>query len=351
MAHQPLGSVLVIGGCGFLGYELVCLLTKESKCSVSVLSRSPREPRVNGVSYYQCDITDINLLRSLILEIKPCVIIDTASPVFFQDEVDNSSLHQVNVIGTRNMLEIATKIKSIQGFVYTSSCAVHTSSGTHFLTEDAPLVDRSTSSEEYAITKAIADAMVLKANFPELRTLCLRPPAIYGERDKQLLPGVIAGLQAKRNHIQLGDNTNLWDAIYVGNAALAHVIATKALLRADSISKVDGEAFFITDDAPMPFWDFQRKVWAAAGVSTPLIEIYIIPAWLGMALAASIEYLFWFFSLGRVLPPKGFRRSVLSYALTERTYCIDKAKQRLEYRPLVDTDEGIRRGVEWTLRH
>ena len=193
--------------------------------------------------------------------------------------------------------------------------------------------------------------MVLKANCPELRTLCLRPPAIYGERDTQLLPGSIAILRGKNTHIQLGDNGNMYDAIYVGNVALAHVIAAKALLRTETTTRVDGEAFSITDDGSMPFWDFQLKIWAAAGDTTPLTQIHVIPAWVGMAMAALVEYLFWFFTFGQKLPPKTFRRNVLSYAIEGRTYCIEKAKERLGYRPLIDVDEGIRRGVKWTLQH
>lgn len=150
--------------------------------------------------------------------------------------------------------------------------------------------------------------MVLSANCQELGTLCLRPPAIYGERDSQLILGVLAILRDKKTNIQLGDNSNLYDSIYVGNAASAHVTAAKAFLRNDASNlKVEGVAFFITDDASLPFWDFQRKVWAAAGDKTSLAKVYIIPAWAGMAVAAMVEYLFWAFTLGQKLPPKTLR--------------------------------------------
>lgn len=97
----------------------------------------------------------------------------------------------------------------------------------------------------YTITKALAETTVLTANCQELRTLCFRPPVIFGERDGQLIPGALATLRDKKTHIQLSDNTNLYDSIYVGNTALAHVTAAKALLRNDASSlKENGEAFF-----------------------------------------------------------------------------------------------------------
>ena len=161
----------------------------------------------------------------------------------------------------------------------------------------------------------------------------------------------MAVMYNKQTHIQLGDNKNLYDAIYVGNAASAHIQAAQALLRNDTTAKVDGEAFLITDDAPMPFWDFQRKIWAAAGDETRPSEVRVIPAWVGIAMAALVEYVFWFFTFGQKLPPKAFRRNVLRYAIEDRTFCISKAKERLGYKPLVGTDEGIRRGVKWALEN
>ncbi len=352
MATQPLASVLVIGGCGFLGYEIVCQLTKEPDCIVSVLSRNPREPRVDGVFYYACDVTDIDSLRALLLRIQPQIVINSASPASFQDKVDKAFLHKVNVVGTRNLLEIASETKSVRAFVYTSSSSIHVRSTRAFLREDAPKVDRLTTTDEYAITKAVADTMVLEANCSELRTLCLRPAGMYGERDTQLIAGTLENLRKNRTHIQLGDNTNLFDTIYVGNAASAHILAAKALLgNGNASEKVDGEAFFITDDAPIPFWDFQRKIWSAAGDKTPLTQVRVIPPWTVMMIAALVEYLFWFFTFAQKRPPKIFRREIVKYAFTDFTHCIDKAKERLGYEPLVSIDEGVRRGVEWTLQH
>lgn len=352
MASSSLGPVLVVGGCGFLGYEVVRLLAKEPHCSVFVISRNPHEPRVEGVAYYKCDITEMDSLQTVMREIQPRLVINTASGRSIQAQVDKSLMNQVNVTGTRNLIQLAKQNESVQALIHTSSIAAHVASRTNFLKEDAPLVNRSMTTDEYAITKAISDSMVLSASCPDLRTLCLRLPVIYGERDTLCLPETIAVLRDKKTHIQLGDNRNLLDAVYVGNAALAHLLAAKALLENRKPTlKVDGEAFFITDDSSMPFWDFQRKVWAAAGDRTQMTQVYVIPAWLGMAMAALVEYLFWILTLGKKSPPSSFRRDILKYAVTNRTYCIEKAKDRLGYMPLVGPDEGIRRGVEWFLEH
>ena len=60
--HLPKSWSLSAQCCGSLGYGIVRLLSKDPANSVSVLSRKPVEPRVQGVSYYACDITDIDKL-------------------------------------------------------------------------------------------------------------------------------------------------------------------------------------------------------------------------------------------------------------------------------------------------
>ena len=146
MASEPLGSVLVVGGCGFLGYRVVSVLVNEPNCSVSVLSRNPSHSHVAGVSYHACDITDINSLQSLLLEIQPRIILNTASPIFYKDKVDDALLHQINVVGTQNLLDVAKTTKSVKAFIHTSSSSVHAGSDFRFVTEAAPLLNRSSKS-------------------------------------------------------------------------------------------------------------------------------------------------------------------------------------------------------------
>lgn len=75
------------------------------------------------------------------------------------------------------------------------------------------------------------------------------------------------------------------------NVANAHLLAMHALLdplRANG--KVDGEAFNIADDNPLPFWDVQRIIWRTAGDTTEIKDLTVIPAWLANTMAFAAEY-------------------------------------------------------------
>ena len=78
-----------------------------------------------------------------------------------------------------------------------------------------------------------------------------------------MMEKMISVARSGRANVQMGDGTNLYDFVYVGNVADAHILAAKALLRVHEGTpredeRVDGEAFHLTNDEPWLFWDFTR---------------------------------------------------------------------------------------------
>ncbi len=183
--------------------------------------------------------------------------------------------------------------------------------------------------EPYAGTKARAEYLVLEANNQNphdnegLRTCSLRLAGVHGPGDPHLLGPALEKIPLKQTGIQLGTGDALSDFTFVGNAAHAHILASKALLAASEGSqdqaKVDGEAFFITDDDPMSLWEFSRRVWAVAGYHQKPEEVRIIPIWLIMAIAATVGWAFWIATFGR-RRPKTLRRCLLAWCCFSRTF-------------------------------
>lgn len=163
---------------------------------------------------------------------------------------------------------------------------------------------------------------------------------------------MVTACRKGQTKFQIGENTNLFDFTYVENVAHGHVLAVLALLHTHKVlptipldtERVDGEAFFITNGQPVYFWDFARRVWHEAGDRLPLSSVWHLSADFAWAIGALLENVFW------VMGKKpNLTRAQVRYSSVTKYHSINKARLRLGYAPLVDLDEGIRRGVQYIL--
>ena len=354
-------SVLVVGGCGFLGRHIVSQLLEPSTSKVSVLDLRTTKNRLPGASYYDADITSPEAVRSVFETVKPQIIIHTASPTAIQDNASAAQkrgakalYHKVNVEGTRNLFEQAGKIGCVKAFVYTSSASVVHDGHSDLINADErwPILRAPKQKDAYSESKGIAEGLVLAANrkYGDMLTIALRPAGIFGEGDMQLIPNMLQAYEKGQTKFQLGGNENLFDFTYVGNVAYAHILAAVALMDTHALAiepldheRVDGEAFLITNAQPLYFWDFARMVWAAAGDTTAPEQVWTIDKGLGLQLATIIEWLFWFAG-GRT---SNLTRQKVQYSCMTRYYCVDKARKLLGYGPKWGMEEAIVRTVMW----
>lgn len=360
-----LGSVLVIGGCGFLGHHIVRQLLHGYTCTVSVLDLRTTSNRFPSVFYYDGDITSLDSLRPIFATVRPTVVIHTASPTFTSD---NKTLHsgkartifdRVNVDGTRNLLQLSSETGTVKAFIYTSSSSVihDTISPLTNANETYPVLQYPQTPEYYSSTKAVAETLVLQHNrhpdSPHLLTTSIRPAGLFGEGDMQVVPGMLRALSNKQTKYQLGENNNLFDFTYVGNAAHAHILAAIALLTTsfsnnDDHETADGHPFLITNAQPVYFWDFARAVWAAAddpvSLSAPS-SIVKINEPLGLAVAGLMEWVFWAATLGTKTP--SMTRGIVKFSCMTRYFDTGRARRVLGYEPVWGLEEGVRRTVGW----
>lgn len=183
-----LGNVLVVGGCGFLGWHIVDHLLNfpsekdasaalpkiqndarfdvpslegrypRSVAKVSVLDLRTTNNRLPGAQYYDGDITSIEDMIAVFRAVKPDVVIHTASPSMLDG--NKALLHKVNVDGTRTLAEVAGGAHGDWGgkckaFVYTSSSSVvhDTQSDLVNVDEEWPYVRGPNQLEYYSETK------------------------------------------------------------------------------------------------------------------------------------------------------------------------------------------------------
>ncbi|KAK2748444.1 erg26, C-3 sterol dehydrogenase [Onygenales sp. PD_40] len=405
-----LGSVLVTGGCGFLGAHIVDhLLNFPSEAStsaaagkdsptlpsrilkadgtvdarftvpklagrypvykntkVSVVDLRTTNNRYPGADYYDGDIMSVDSLLEVFRKVKPDVVIHTVSPPPLQS--DQKMLYTVNVDGTRNVMQVAGGEKGDWGgvckaFVYTSSSSVVHDCHSDLIRADErwPLVTGKQQHEYYTETKARAEDLVTKYNNTSptgMLTASIRPAGIHGERDTTVTKGLTD--HAKKSsplvlRFQLGDNDNLFDFTYAGNVAYAHMLAAERLLatkkRLESggappldHERVDGQAFNITNDSPVYFWDMARAIWALLDKVVEPSQAIELPEGVLSVVGGLLETVFGLFGKKPRLTRKEVRFSCMT-----RYYSCDKAKKRLGYVPVVPLDEGVVRSVGFVL--
>ena len=358
-----LGSVLVIGGCGFLGHHIVRELLADDSCtSVSVMSRSgmPEQNHFDDVNYIKGDITNQQDVERVLQTVKPKVVFNTASPVAYADHEHAPEYFTVNVDGNNNLIAAAKAAGTVKAYVYTSSGPIIAGGGAAYdhADETHPTLGTIKKGDPYHLAKAQGDQLVLEANDRNgMRTATIRPTAMYGEGDRQMIGNTLDVLNDGQTNVWLGYNDVEMDVVYIGHVARAEILAAKGLLRGitdPNAPKVDGEAFNITDDKPYPPWTFFRMIWMAAGDKTPLSSVWMIPPSLVMLMTNIAEWCTWAFSWGR-LRPKLLIKERMEFVLYTRTYSIKKIRERLGFRPWDcqpwrNTEEAIKASVEWHLK-
>jgi sterol-4alpha-carboxylate 3-dehydrogenase (decarboxylating) len=259
-------------------------------------------------------------------------------------------VRDINVEGTRNMLLAATQ-SGCKCFVYTSSCCAVTDDMKQSyanIDEQWPAAKRSSI---YGESKRDAEQLVLSHDDESIATCVLRPCVIFGEGDTQLIPPIHNCIVKGESRWIIGDAMNLWDTVYVGNVADAHVLAVENLLRTTVLpstnsSETDstresaaGEIFFIQNNEPVSFRDFSLAVWKEFG-HYPDVEIQI-PAGLGWALGLIAD------TFTRLLgTPTTLSRGSVMDACAMRYASGEKAGKILGYKPRVALEEGLRRSCQ-----
>ncbi|GAA5889968.1 hypothetical protein JCM6882_009185 [Rhodosporidiobolus microsporus] len=104
---------------------------------------------------------------------------------------------------------------------------------------------------------------------------------------------------------------------------------------------IAGQAYFITNGEPVPFWDFPRAVWAEYNGHVPAWTLEL-PAFVGLAIAGLAETV-----MGLLGKTPNMTKGKIVYSTVNRYYNIEKARRILGYEPIIGVEEGIKRAVAW----
>jgi nucleoside-diphosphate-sugar epimerase len=323
---------LVTGAGGFLGrYIVEQLLARGGRVRALARGRYPGLESL-GVETIQADIQDAAAVA------RACCGVDTVFHVAAAAGIWGPWRHYfgINVVGTRNVVA-ACRQQGVPRLIYTSSPSVTFAGRDQCgVDESAPYPDRWLC--HYPHSKAIAEQEVLAANGKDaLATCSLRPHLLWGPRDGHLIPRLIE--RARRGQLrQVGDGANRIDAVYVENAAAAHLLAADAL-RPDS--PVAGRAYFITNGEPVNCWQWINEILTQAGLPRVTRRISFRAAY---AAGAALEALWTV--LGRADEPR-MTRFLAAQLAASHYFDISAARRDLGYAPAVSMAQGMELLAAW----
>jgi nucleoside-diphosphate-sugar epimerase len=265
--------ILVTGGTGFLGGRLIPKLARNGH-QLFALTRSASSHaklRALGASPLDGDL-ESNSPLSL-----PAVDAVVHAAALFRFSGPREPFFRTNVDGTARLLASAEEAGA-RTFVHISAAGViMDDAGTPIrdADESAPTVPNHFFA--YLASKARAEAIVLAANKPGLRTLALRPPAIWGPGDpfSRALPQAINSGQFA--FIDRGDYA--FATCHVDNVVEA---VQCALERGEG-----GRAFFITDQEKLTFREFVAALASVEGLS--IEKLRSMPYWLAAILGRLMD--------------------------------------------------------------
>ena len=190
-------KVLITGINGFTGKYLTKYL-EERQYSVYGISNQIDQ---DDSSIFQCDITNIEEIKAIIIKIQPNYIIHLAAISFVQHS-DIEEIYKVNVIGTQNLLESCIGIESIKKIILASSATVYGNQSQSIL--DEKLCPNP--NNHYGISK-LAMELMAKTYFKKLPILITRPfnYTAPGHGEMFVIPKIAKAINAKDKELELGN--------------------------------------------------------------------------------------------------------------------------------------------------
>ncbi|MBI5574065.1 MAG: NAD-dependent epimerase/dehydratase family protein [Elusimicrobia bacterium] len=333
-------KVIVTGATGFLGSHLVEGLLKKD-FSVKCLVRNPKKLKwleKTPVEIVCGDCSDKKSLESAV-ENTDCVF-HSAGLV---RAVKSDELYLTNVEGTKNLIEaVFEKNPKIKRFVYISSqaasgpaeagCSPRLQSGVseaNRKSEDEP----SNPVSHYGFSKLLGELEVLKFR-EKLPVTILRPPSIYGPRDKDIF---VFFNYAKKGFLPIPSDEKFINISYVSDIV-------DGIISAALKDTANGQTYFIGDAQVFSWRDLCEVLKKTVNPKARIIKTPYFVFWTSA-----------FFS--EIIARIKNKPALVSFdklnEMKQKSWLFSSAKAKSDfgYLPEISLEEGIKITYNWYLKN
>jgi thioester reductase-like protein len=283
-------TVFMTGGGGFIGRHILARVLDRSEADVILLEHGLFCQRLNAfldghysepakrarVKVFEGDITQPNLglAPAALDELRERVTHAIHLAALYNLAIPRAVAVQVNVEGTRNVLDVLATVKQLKAFAHTSTLAIAGDCTDVFSEDD---FDRGQKFKNfYEETKFLSEKLV-RERWDSIPSMVLRPPVVVGdsktgEIDKIDGPYYLFTMISRRLHYVMPDarktKCHIGPVDYVADAFYALLHDESAL----------GRAFLLTDPDPVTYGEFMDLACGRLGRMKPLL--WLPPTWI-----------------------------------------------------------------------
>lgn len=314
--------VLVTGGCGFIGVNLVNeLLDKGAVVTVLDLPEARWDRLPSKVNIVKADILNKKALRGVFADAK--IVYHLAA----RADLDGKTLndYRVNFEGTKNLIQEAARAKNVKRFVfYSTQLVVGLFNETRFIDETEPYRTKTV----YGQSKIEGEKAVIKHCAKEgLPYTIIRPTSVYGPWGEAPYKAFFQTIKNGR-YFHVGKAGNLVSWVYVKN--LVDLTIMTSLTK-----KSENQTYFGNDFHPYTMHEIVDEVGRYHNLSIRTVPTWFITA---VAYALAIPK-----ALGLPVPIYPFRLKNI-----RANYCYDVRKSiDVGYNPKYDLQNGIKETLDW----
>lgn len=236
--------VAITGADGFTGKYLSKLLVEQGY-DVYGLVRDVRDTDGSATRYVECDLLNECSLAGALEQVQPDHIVHLAA-VSFVGHGNADDIYCTNVVGTRNLLQAASKLeRQLQAILIASSANIYGNQTSGVLAEDHPPAP----ANDYAVSK-IAMEYVSKIYADRLPIITTRPFNYtgVGQGINFLIPKIVDHVRRRADYIELGNLDVARDFSDVRSVTAAYVgLLDKRAAIGETYNICSGRAYSLRD--------------------------------------------------------------------------------------------------------
>lgn len=283
--------------------------------------------RCDALRGYGCEIAlgDLRDRESLLRAAKGTSVVYHLGALFRKD-VARREMWEVNVEGTRHLLEAAQEA-GVERFVHCSTVGVHGDVKSPPADEAAPY----NPSDDYEATKCEGERVVVDhMSSGKLPIVIVRPGGIYGPGDLRFLK--LFKTIRNGTFVMLGSGETRYQMIYVTDLI-------DGILLCGTRPEAIGNTYILTGAESVSLNALVAMIARVLGVRTPRLRFPVAPVYLAAYLCELLCK-----PIG--IHPPLYRRRVNFFTKT-RIFDISKAKRQLGFSPKIGLEDGIRLTRAW----